>query len=94
MIFLNRMRSKNKPSDNILQLWIHNLGSHPDDVVAWIAEEQELGGEASSLIEVYGETPSLYLELPEGSDTFSLIHLHANELSKRGAEVEVKQTKT
>ncbi len=78
-------------ANDFLQLWILDLGQAPEDVLGFIAHDLEV--EPQGLKDVYGGCPSLYLELPNGEDTFFLINQVANELHSRGAMVEVKRAR-
>ncbi len=72
------------------QLFLNKLGPDPDVVIEFLIEDFFVAG----YIEEPNDLPELpceLLELPAGSDTFSIIHMKADELERLGAIVTVKE---
>ena len=71
------------------QLWLEDLGDKPEEVAQFLIEDMLIAGAMEELSDI----PSLpweIIELPAGSDTYSLIHIKAGELEKLGATVSIK----
>ncbi|SMR81785.1 hypothetical protein SAMN04488030_2207 [Aliiroseovarius halocynthiae] len=73
------------------QLWLENLGNDPEAVRAFLVEDWSITGNVEKPSDI-PELPWLVLELPEGSDTYSIIHIKAGELEALGAVTSVKNT--
>ena len=72
------------------QLILVNLGNNPHAVVDFLAEEILLAGVIDGP-EDLPDLPWCILDLPAGSDTFSIIQILAGKLERRGAVVKVTE---
>lgn len=72
------------------QLWLEDLGNEPGQVVDFLIEDMLI----ASAVEQPDDVPDLpwaIIELPAGSDTYSIIHIKAGELERLGAVVSVRE---
>ena len=72
------------------QLILVGLGNDPQAVMEFLTEEIQLVGVIDGPEEL-PELPWCILDLPVGSDTFSIIHILADKLERRGAVVRVTE---
>lgn len=72
------------------QLWLEELGSKPEAVVDFLIEDMFIAGFMEEPDDI-PELPWEIIELPAGSDTYSIIHIKAGELEGLGAVVSVRE---
>ncbi|EBA10973.1 hypothetical protein [Roseobacter sp. CCS2] len=85
--FLREHRAKPVSS---YQLWLEELGNQPRAVIDFLIEDIFFAGDIEKPEDI-PELPWIAIELPAGSDTFSLICILANDLEKLGAVVSVRE---
>ena len=82
-------RDKGAGTELGYQLWLEDLGNQPEAVIDFLIDDMFIAG----LMEKPDDMPQLpweIIELPAGSDTYSLIHIKASELERLGAIVSVR----
>jgi len=74
------------------QLWINDFGKNPDAVLDYIVKDMAIDQNEEGPLD-FPDAPWMLVELPAGSDTYSIVHIKAGELTTLGAKVSVRNVK-